>query len=188
MSKDSDDKKAGFHLWRRFTKDIEPIKDPKWEELEAMFDKAQDADEQELVKMPSENVLPPIKEPETIRQYTDSDFQVDRRTHERLRKGKIQIEATLDLHGKNQGQAKIALESFILRAVSQKKRCVLVITGKGKTGHTSDQWMSQGEGILKARVPEWLALSPLRQHILQTAPATQGHGGGGALYVYLRKS
>lgn len=187
MTKDNDDKKAGFHLWKLFTKDIEPIKDPKWDEFEAMLGEAPD-EAKKHAQMPSESVLPPIQEPEAARRYTESDFQVDRRTHDRLRKGKIQIEGTLDLHGKNQGQAKVALENFVLRAVSQKKRCVLVITGKGKTGHTSDQWMAQGEGILKARVPEWLALSPLRQHILQTAPARQSHGGSGALYVYLRKS
>jgi len=187
MTKDRDDKKEGFHLWKLFTKDIEPIKDPKWDELEATLGAS--SQEREVAEnAPNESVLPPIKEPEKIRGYTDSDFQMDRRTHERLRKGKIPIEGTLDLHGKNQGQAKDALEAFILRAVSQKKRCVLVITGKGKTGHTSDQWMVQGEGVLKARIPEWLSLHPLRPHVLKTVQAHQSHGGSGALYVYLRKS
>jgi DNA-nicking Smr family endonuclease len=36
-------------------------------------------------------------------------------------------------------------------------------------------------------VPHWLAAPPLNGRVLQVAPAHARHGGGGALYVYLRR-
>ena len=57
---------------------------------------------------------------------------LDRKRGERLRKGKLDIEGTLDLHGMTLDRAHPALNRFILGAHHQGKRLVLVITGKGK--------------------------------------------------------
>jgi len=184
MVKKGDDggEKDDFLLWKSFTDDIEPIKDPKWDEKEKNLDKQPNHKK----ACPRENVV--ISEPKkTLSHVTPDSFQLDKRTGERLRKGKIKIEGTLDLHGYNQPQAKQALESFIMSAAAQGKRCVLVITGKGRTGKMSEDWLSPEPGILKVRVPEWLSLSPLRPYVLQFTPAVRSHGGEGALYVYLKK-
>jgi DNA-nicking Smr family endonuclease len=56
---------------------------------------------------------------------------VDRRTDERLRRGRVDIDGRIDLHGLNQAQAHTALAAFISRGWHEQRRCVLVITGKG---------------------------------------------------------
>jgi DNA-nicking Smr family endonuclease len=114
--------------------------------------------------------------------------ELDRRTEERLRKGQMAIEARLDLHGMTQDQAKAALISFIEGASHSGKRCVLVITGKGRTKAKSDEWWENQPGILKQRVPQWFEESSIKPLILKAVPAKQKDGGDGALYVYLRRN
>jgi len=109
--------------------------------------------------------------------------EVDRRTLDRLKRGKITIEARLDLHGMSQIQAHEALERFILRMYAQGRRCVLVITGKG-VPRSSD---AQKTGVLKQRVPEWLREPALHDVVLKVHPARPKDGGEGALYVFLRR-
>ena len=58
---------------------------------------------------------------------------VDRRSAERLRRGRLPVEARLDLHGYTQDQAHGALDHFLGEAQARGLRCVLVITGKGTT-------------------------------------------------------
>lgn len=114
--------------------------------------------------------------------------QLDRRTDEKLLKGKMPIEATLDLHGMTQSQAHICLEQFILQSYKAGKRCVLVITGKGSRQSENNYILSERseKGVLKARLPEWLRQAPLDNIVLKSVTAHQKHGGGGAFYVYLR--
>lgn len=103
---------------------------------------------------------------------------VDARTSQRLERGKMAIEGTLDLHGMNQQEARTALARFIKGSYERGRRCVLVITGKGR---------EDKPGILKERVPEWLSEAPLEALILKTAQAKQQDGGLGAIYVLLRR-
>lgn len=110
---------------------------------------------------------------------------LDRRTEEKFRKGQIKIAARLDLHGLRQHEAQQALERFILEAYASGKRCVLVITGKGKAKADGDFWAE--DGVLKQNVPLWLEQAALAGCILKTAPARPQHGGSGALYVLLRR-
>ena len=105
---------------------------------------------------------------------------LDRRTDERLRKGQMKIEGRLDLHGLNQGEAHEALQAFIKRAHRAGKRCVLIITGKGARS-------PEAGGVLRRRVPGWLATPPLNALILKTYVAKPKDGGDGALYVLLRR-
>ncbi|WP_135502780.1 Smr/MutS family protein [Roseovarius aestuariivivens] len=112
---------------------------------------------------------------------------MDKKVHTRLKKGKIVPEGRIDLHGMTLARAQPVLTGFILRAQAEGKRLVLVITGKGK--HTDDGGpIPVRHGILRHAVPDWLSRPPLSQAVLQIAPAHQRHGGGGAYYVYLRRS
>jgi DNA-nicking Smr family endonuclease len=77
----------------------------------------------------------------------------------------------------DQDRARLALQTFLFRAQAQGLRAVLVITGKGATG----------EGVLRRRVPEWLAEPPLRALVAGLSPADRRHGGEGALYVALKR-
>jgi DNA-nicking Smr family endonuclease len=102
---------------------------------------------------------------------------IDRRSAEKLRRGRLPIDGRLDLHGMTQEAASGRLASFLERAESQGKRCVLVITGKG---------LASG-GVLRDQVPRWLNLPPNRARVLAVDYARPQHGGGGALYVLLKR-
>lgn len=116
---------------------------------------------------------------------------LDRRTSERLRRGKIVPEARLDLHGMTSARAHQALIGFISRSAAGGMRCVLVITGKGGRPRAPEpgEWREPepGMGVLKSLTPQWLAQPPLSALVVGVYPAHVSHGGGGAFYVYLRK-
>lgn len=95
----------------------------------------------------------------------------------RLASGRDGIAARIDLHGMNQDAARQALTRFLLRAVDEGERAVLVITGRG----------AGGDGVLRRRVPDWLAEPPLRAHIAGISEAHRRHGGEGACYVALKR-
>jgi DNA-nicking Smr family endonuclease len=113
---------------------------------------------------------------------------MDGRAFERLRKGKIPIDATLDLHGMNQPQAHAALNAFIQRSASQNLRCLLIITGKGSEDGRRTPFTHQFKGVLRERLPEWLRQSPISSFVLEFHIARQKHGGEGAFYVYLKRN
>ena len=95
----------------------------------------------------------------------------------RLIRERDPIAAIIDLHNMTQDVARAALTGFVLRAQAQGERAVLVITGKG----------ALGDGVLRRRVPEWLADPPLRGAVAGVSEAHRRHGGEGALYVALRR-
>ncbi len=98
---------------------------------------------------------------------------LDRRTSRRLKRGKMHIDARLDLHGQTQGAAHQALHGFLHAAQRRGASFVLVITGKS--------------GVLNRLVPLWLNEPALRSHISAISPAAPRHGGHGALYIRLKR-
>lgn len=104
----------------------------------------------------------------------------DPETARNLKKGKMKIEARLDLHGFSQEKALLMLEAFISKAVMTQKRTLLVITGKGK--------LSPAGGVLRRMLPLWLERPVLKKYILAWAGARPEHGGSGAFYIRLRKT
>ncbi len=95
----------------------------------------------------------------------------------RIARARDPIGARLDLHGHDQDRARAALHTFLLRAHDDGARAVLVITGKGR----------MGGGVLRLRVPEWLAEPPARGVVAGVSAAEARHGGEGALYVALKR-
>ncbi len=116
-----------------------------------------------------------------------SSMQMDRRNFDRLRKGRLRPEAHLDLHGMTAEVAHARLNEFVLSAHVSDLRLVLVITGKGRVWHDDTGVIPLRKGILRHSVPHWLAQPMLKSRILQVSQAHDKHGGGGALYVYLRR-
>ncbi|MEH6545793.1 MAG: Smr/MutS family protein [Sneathiella sp.] len=115
---------------------------------------------------------------------------LDRRNSERLRKGQMTIDGKVDLHGMTQAEAHTRLRTFISAAQLQGKRCVLVVTGKGSRGQKTDDAAFMGSerrGILREAVPKWLAAADMRRLVIDFRAAQPKHGGGGALYVLLRR-
>lgn len=122
----------------------------------------------------------PVKVPAALTPLSPAQAPagLDRRSADRMKKGEMEIEGRLDLHGMTQDAAHAQLIAFVCRAWDAGKRCVLVITGKG--GRT-------GPGVLRREVPRWLNQAPLRERIIGISQARQKDGGDGALYVLIRR-
>ena len=105
---------------------------------------------------------------------------LDKNNAKKLKKGLHPIEGRIDLHGMTQKQAHSEVNSFIQESFNRKKRCVLVITGKGNKQDGS-------VGVLRLAVPRWLNEEPNRSCILAFSYAVPKDGGEGALYVMLKR-
>ncbi len=119
-----------------------------------------------------------------------ADF--DRKNAKKLRSGRVEIEARLDLHGMRQDEAHHALRAFLHRAHGRGLRWVLIITGKGSfSGRATDAGEDviplRDRGVLKRNVPRWLEEPDLRGLVVSFTQAATAHGGEGALYLHLRK-
>lgn len=120
---------------------------------------------------------------------------IDGNTAERLRRGQLEPEAQLDLHGMSERDAHRALVTFVRAARARKLRLLLVVTGKGAGGQRKEGTEAafdlgldmQVRGILRSLTPRWLREPGLGETIADVREAHRRHGGSGALYVYLRK-
>ena len=113
---------------------------------------------------------------------------LDGSTAERLRRGAVEPQARLDLHGYTEDQAHRALLLFLRSAKMRGLRLVLVVTGKGRATSPDEPFdMSASRGALKASVPRWLKEPGFAALIAGAQGAHRRHGGAGALYIYLRK-
>ncbi|MFC4352354.1 Smr/MutS family protein [Fodinicurvata halophila] len=180
-------------LWKHVVRDARPlpgrarlkgsVAHPGQEDRDNQASETSSSDETAgKAKMPSS--LPPRKVAPKRSQSTPELSHgmmagIDRRSAERMRRGKMPIEARLDLHGLDQQKAHGELDGFLARAQAQGLRCVLVITGKGR--------FSDEGGVLRKQVPKWLNLSANRNRVLAFDYARPQHGGSGALYVLLRR-
>jgi len=115
--------------------------------------------------------------PPMVKQGPAPPADVDANLHRRLARGRESLAARIDLHGLTQDAARAVLTGFVRRAVDDGWRAVLVITGKGVSG----------DGVLRRRVPDWLAEAPIREHVAGVSEAHRRHGGEGALYVALKR-
>ncbi|WP_432452272.1 MULTISPECIES: DNA endonuclease SmrA [unclassified Agarivorans] len=95
----------------------------------------------------------------------------------KLRLGKYEIQAKLDLHKLRLEQARNEIISFIKQCQQLNIRSALIITGKGAN--------SQPPALLKSYVSGWL---PQIESVLAIHSAQAIHGGSGAIYVLLKKS
>ena len=192
-------------LWKKVAKGATPLGHPRTKLGLSLDDDAPIAPKAKPgakpAKAPTPGVKPPIK-PFSIGQKNRGQtgpqallsgeegpraaVRMDRRSYDRLKRGKLRPEGRLDLHGMTLDQAKPALTGFILNAHAAGKRLVLVITGKGK--HREDTGpIPERVGVLKRQVPLWLGQAPLKSAILQISAAHVSHGGDGAYYVYLAR-
>ena len=128
------------------------------------------------------DILPALPE-----QLATQPLSMDKKVFGRLKKGKLSPEGRIDLHGKTLEQAHPILMAFIRRSHTEGKRLVLVITGKGKNRDEGGP-IPVRHGVLRHAVPQWLRTPPLSSLVLQVSEAHVKHGGGGAYYVYLRRS
>lgn len=105
--------------------------------------------------------------------------QMEKPVKRKIAKGRVALEARIDLHGLVQSEAHAMLHGFLMRAHERGLRHVLVITGKGSS--------MGSDGALKRAVPMWFSKPDFRYLISSYEPAARHHGGDGALYVRLAR-
>lgn len=128
---------------------------------------------------PPATPMPAKKSPDVPPLVMGPGAGVDKRTTQRLKRGQLAIEGRLDLHGLTQAAAHARLDRFLASSQERGLRCVLVITGKGR--------VSEEGGVLRQMVPRWLNIPPSQGRVLSMSQAQPKDGGGGALYLLLRK-
>lgn len=133
----------------------------------------------------------PIRVPRTkavVRRAGAGGGGVNGATLEKLRRGLLEPQARIDLHGMTEEAAWHALHAFLHTAQARGLRLVLVVTGKGNPRRGDDApWLQSPHGVLKEMVPRWLKQKGPAALIAHVQAAHVRHGGGGALYVYLHK-
>ncbi|MGI8524699.1 MAG: Smr/MutS family protein [Pseudolabrys sp.] len=158
-------------LWTTFTKAIEPLHGrPAGSDAETDPGAAEPPERLRRGKAPA---APPKSEPKPAPKAPLPLAPLDRRTKQRVARGKASIDGRLDLHGLTQDEAHGALGRFLRAATAREARLVLVITGKS--------------GVLRRQVPQWLGLAEFRGLIIGFESAAKQHGGEGALYVRVRR-
>jgi DNA-nicking Smr family endonuclease len=100
----------------------------------------------------------------------------------RLRSGSVEPDRVLDLHGMNLDQAWRAIDEALERAIGRGERVLLLVTGHHRPGEPPVQ-----RGRIRAAVHDWLAHSRHSGRIAAVRGAHRRHGGGGSLYIILRR-
>ena len=182
---------ADRDLWRKVTRDATPLEEGRRKQKAHLQDpEARTPAEPTPPKKPAAKTAesgpkpaprPPAPPPRKAAPPLEAGRAagLDRRNLERLRRGQLPIEATLDLHGDTQAVAHSRLNGFLASAQAAGRRCLLVITGKGTPGRET--------GVIRANLPRWLNEAPNRDRVLAFAQAQPNHGGAGAFYVLIKR-
>ncbi len=166
-------------LWQRVARQVTPLDDERTRAL--VPDAPPAAPDTAATDTAPSAPVPPTAAPRPVRSEATAPAAdhgtLDRRTAQRLKRGRTAIDARFDLHGHTQSTAHAALLRFVERARAQGCRHVLLVTGRG----------SHGGGVLKRTVPRWLEEPAFHRHVVAFHEAGPRHGGAGALYLVLRR-
>ena len=135
-----------------------------------------------------EKVIKKLDEKKYFRDVILEDIRIDKKKLNLLKRGKLQPEFILDLHGMNTVTAKKRSIEFIRLNYLNGKRLLLIITGKGKSLKTSFFENKTEIGIIRKSLKAWLYESDMRTKILGVVSSHIIHGGEGAFYIYLKKN
>ena len=165
-------------LWARVTATIRPL---SREPLKVMPAATPSEPKASLVPATLQKPkAPPAPKPPPVppRPGTTLDGTWDRK----LRSGSIQPDRVVDLHGLNLDGAWWAIDLALERAETAGDRVILLITGHHRPGEPPVQ-----RGRIRAAVHDWLAVSRHARRIAAVRAAHPRHGGGGSLYIVLRR-
>lgn len=129
--------------------------------------------------------IPPPRPPQSspVRTQSHLEATLDGGWDRRLRSGRVEPDRTLDLHGHSLDRAWEAIDRALERSIGAGDRVLLLITGHERRG---DPPLERGR--IRAAVHDWLAVSRHASRIAAVRGAHRRHGGGGCLYIILRKS
>ncbi len=192
---------SDLKLWSQILDKVEPIKKSgrskaiNQEESAADENKiiTGDVNEQSTIKKRARQKKVINEELPNITSNNDFHEKVEftgihRRLEQKMSRGQIKIDSTLDLHGMTQEEAKNATVNFVRMAKKNNLNIVLIITGKGVSkGNTNDEYRTRYErGVLNQNLPNWLKLPQIRDDINGYKYANTRHGGEGAYYILLK--
>jgi DNA-nicking Smr family endonuclease len=171
-------------LWSKVAKSTRPMagRTAEMEAFEAIL--VAEAESEEKARAAKAGTTPAPADPQNVpapaKQPSGHHHQLERPVKRKIAKGRLALEARIDLHGLIQSEAHGMLLDFLLRAHGRGLRHVLVITGKGSS--------MGSEGALKRAVPLWFSKPEFRFLISSYETAAQHHGGDGALYIRLSRA
>ncbi|MED5288044.1 MAG: Smr/MutS family protein, partial [Pseudomonadota bacterium] len=159
---------SDLKLWNQILDKVEPIKksgrskviNQKESVIEDNIIISGDLSEQNTVKKRvKRNKIINVDLPNTI-SNNNSDKKAEftgihRRLEQKMSRGQIKIDSTLDLHGMNQEEAKDATINFVRMAKKNNLNIVLIITGKGiSKDNTNDGYPTTfTRGVLNQNLP-----------------------------------
>jgi DNA-nicking Smr family endonuclease len=100
----------------------------------------------------------------------------------RLSSGSIEPDRMVDLHGMSLDGAWQAIDRALDQAIARGERVLLLITGHQRSGEPPVR-----RGAIRAAVHDWLRASRHAGEIASVRAAHRRHGGGGSLYIVLRR-
>ena len=160
-------------LWARVTATIEPLSREKIKPQ---------ASENTFEPQPTERSVKAAAPTPVARRRAALGKTLDGSWDRRLRLGSVEPDRVLDLHGMNLDDAWNAIDRTLEQAINRGDRMVLLITGHHRPGDTQVQ-----RGKIRAAVHDWLAASSHSHRIAAVRGAHRRHGGGGSLYIVLRR-
>ena len=165
-------------LWARVTETIRPLsRDPLPKTESGVTHRPIPPPIARKLKGPAPAPPPQLARPSpAIANTLDSTWD------KRLRLGAVQPDRVVDLHGHGLERAWQAIDRAIEQALVNQERVLLLITGHARPGDPPVQ-----RGRIRAAVNDWLAASRHRGQIAAVRAAHRRHGGGGGLYLILRR-
>ena len=161
-------------LWARVTATIRPLSREKIEPQEIGKQKPAATTRPAPIFRRAAPV-PPLARPKP---GTTLDSTWDRK----LRTGAVEPDRIVDLHGMTLDKAWRAIDRALEQAINRGERVVLLITGHHRRGDPPVE-----RGKIRAAVHDWLAASRHAPRIAAVRGASRKHGGGGSLYLVLRR-
>ena len=163
-------------LWDRVTATIRPLS----RELGKSNPKIEKAVGKPAV---AAGVSKPSKPAPTAPRPSGPGATLDGSWDRRLKNGLIEPDRIIDLHGHTLERAWTSIDRGLERAIDCGDRVILLITGHAWPGEPPVQ-----RGKIRAAVHDWLAASRHASKIAAVRGAHRRHGGGGSLYLILRRS
>ncbi len=169
-------------LWARVTATITPLSRESLSKSAELLPFAPAAPAPDATPKPRGRVPPPRPAVRSAVPRVTVHGGLDGHWDRRLRSGTVAVDRTLDLHGYTLDTAWEAIDRTLERAVDAGDRVVLLITGHARPGEPPVQ-----RGKIRAAVHDWLGVSRHADRIAAVRSAHKRHGGGGSLYIILRR-
>jgi len=164
-------------LWARVAATIRPLS------RETSAPKTPQAPDEKSVSAPQRPQRAPRPQPPSPAPKAGVGTTLDGSWDRRLSGGSVEPDRVLDLHGMNLDGAWRAIDRSLEQAIASGERVLLLITGHHRPGAPPVE-----RGRIRAAVHDWLAASRHASQIAAVRGAHRRHGGGGSLYIILRRA